>query len=160
MLSWPIAFLVPFTEHTEYWRMGIGVRVEYVKISHLDNDEDDFLMLDDDWLERWYQNSGTVRGHNIFDDEGSAWANRLIWRVTRDTRNAFRFPSRGSILTLELEYVTEALGSYMLSMPKALFSVVLPFRSPTFSAAATKPSTPPILTLVTSSSSSTPKRSF
>ena len=112
MLSWPIAFVVPFTEHKEYWRMGVGVRVEYIKISHLDNDEDDFEMLDDDWLERWYRNSGTVRGHNIFDDKGTAWANRLIWRLTRDTRNAFRFPNRGSILTLQLEYVTEALGSY------------------------------------------------
>ena len=112
MLSWPIAFLVPFTEHTEYWRMGVGVRVEYVKISHVDNDENDFAMLPNDWLERWYQNSGTVRGHNIFDDEDTFWANRLIWRVSRDTRNAFRFPSRGSQITLELEYVTEALGSY------------------------------------------------
>ena len=112
MLSWPISFRVPFTEHQEYWRMGVGVRIEYVKISHLDNDEDDFAMLDDDWLERWYQNSGTVRGHNIFDDKGSAWANRLIWRVSRDTRNAYRFPSRGSLISLQTEYVTEALGSY------------------------------------------------
>ncbi len=112
MLTWPISFIVPFTEHQEFWRMGVGVRVEYIKISHLDNDEDDFEMLDDDWLERWYRNSGTVRGHNIFDDKGSSWANRLIWRLSRDTRNAFRFPSRGSIITLQTEFVTEALGSY------------------------------------------------
>ena len=112
MLSWPIAFRVPFTEHVEYWRMGVGARVEYVRISHVDNDEHDFEKLDEDWLERWYRNSGTVRGHNIFDDEDTFWANRLIWRVSRDTRNSFRFPSRGSIISLQTEYVTEALGSY------------------------------------------------
>lgn len=112
MLSWPISFVVPLTEHREYWRMGVGVRVEYIRISNVENDEDDFAELDQDWLERWYQNSGTVRGHNIFDDEDSFWANRVIWRVSRDTRNAFRFPNRGSNISLEVEYITEALGSY------------------------------------------------
>ena len=112
MLSWPVAFRIPFTEHTEMWRMGVGVRAEYIRINNVENDEKDFERLDDDWLERWYTNSGTVKGHNIFDDEGSFWANRLIWRVTRDRRNAYRFPSRGSIITLQTEYVAEALGSY------------------------------------------------
>ena len=112
MLTWPISFILPLTEHREYWRMGVGTRVEYIRINNIDNDEDDFAQLDDDWLERWYRNSGTVRGHNIFDDKGSFWANRLIWRISRDTRNSFRFPSRGSHIVLQADYVTEAIGSY------------------------------------------------
>ena len=111
-LTWPINFRIPFTEHIEFWRMSLGARFEYIRINNVENDEKDFEALDDDWLERWYTNSGTVRGHNIFDDEDSFWANRVIWRVTRDRRNAFRFPSRGSIITLHTEYITEALGSY------------------------------------------------
>ncbi len=112
MLSWPIKFKIPGTEHTEYWKMGVGVRLEYISITDVDNTRDDLDNIDADWLERWYQNSGVVRDRIIYDDEDSFVVNRLIWRVTRDTRNSFRFPSRGSIVSLQAEYVTTALGSY------------------------------------------------
>ena len=102
---------IPGTEHTEYWKMGAG-QTRLHQHHGRDNTRDDLDNIDADWLERWYQNSGVVRDRIIYDDEDSFVVNRLIWRVTRDTRNSFRFPSRGSIVSLQAEYVTTALGSY------------------------------------------------
>ena len=53
-----------------------------------------------------------VRGHILADEEDSYVANRLLWRVSRDTRNAYLFPTRGSRISLQTEFVTKALGSY------------------------------------------------
>jgi outer membrane protein insertion porin family len=103
MLSWPLAFRVPGTEHIEYWRMGLGFRVENVKISNVDklNDND---LVPSDW--------DFVRDRTIQDEKGDEWANRLILRLSRDTRDAFYFPREGSLVTLQSELVTEAFGSY------------------------------------------------
>ncbi|MGN0878309.1 MAG: outer membrane protein assembly factor BamA [Oligosphaeraceae bacterium] len=106
MLSWPFAFRIPFTDIVERnWRMGAGLRLEHVRISDCDEyDEDDF-----DWDTA---RGDFVRDRVIADEEGSYWANRLIWRVTRDTRDAYRFPTSGTIVEFQTEYVTKALGSY------------------------------------------------
>jgi len=102
MLSWPVTFRVPWTNHTENWRLGIGYRIEYVRISDADEHDESTAMEDGDF----------VKDRCIKDEEDSYWANRLIFRITRDTRNAYRFPTSGSIVSLQSEYVTEALGSY------------------------------------------------
>ena len=102
MLSWPVIFRVPWTNHTENWRLGIGYRVEHIRISDVDEHDESTAMEDGDF----------VKDHCIKDEKGTYWANRLIFRATRDTRDAFRFPTRGSIISLQSEYVTEALGSY------------------------------------------------
>ncbi len=101
-LSWPVAFQIPGTSHTENWRLGVGYRFEYIRISDVDKHNEEKAMEKGDF----------VPDHCIADEEGSEWANRLILRLSRDTRNAFRFPSRGSIVTEQSEYVTTALGSY------------------------------------------------
>ena len=102
MLSWPIAFRVPGTEHIENWRMGIGFRLEHVRVSDVDKHNEYEAMEEGDF----------IRDHILADEEDSYVANRLIWRVTRDTRNAFLFPTRGSKVTFQSEFVTQALGSY------------------------------------------------
>ena len=101
-LSWPIAFRVPGTEHIENWRMGVGFRLEHVRISDVDTHDESTALEEGDF----------VRGHILADEEDSYIANRLIWRITRDTRNAYMFPTRGSRISLQSELVTEALGSY------------------------------------------------
>lgn len=102
MLSWPIAFSLPGTKHVEYWRMGVGLRAEQIRISDVDDDPyDDSMEYSDDAII-----------YNIDEDEGSHWANRLILRMSRDTRDRFRFPTKGSRVLLEGELITAALGSY------------------------------------------------
>ena len=102
MLSWPVAFSLPGSKHIEYWRMGIGLRAEEVRISDVDDDPyDDFMDYSKDAV-----------NYNIEEDEGNHFANRLILRMTRDTRDRFRFPRKGSKVLLESELVTAALGSY------------------------------------------------
>lgn len=103
MLSWPLAFRIPGTEHIESWRMGVGFRIENVDISDVD-DLDDSDLVPDDW--------DYIRNRTIQDEEGDEWANRLIVRLSRDTRDAFYFPRDGSLVTLQSELVTEAFGSY------------------------------------------------
>ena len=106
MLSWPIDIVLPGGYVLERgWQMGVGVRFEHVRISDCDVHSDG----DIDW--------STVRGdfirdRVIADEEGTNWANRLIWRVIRDKRDRYRFPTSGSISEFQAEYVTKALGSY------------------------------------------------
>ncbi|NLF94416.1 MAG: outer membrane protein assembly factor BamA [Oligosphaeraceae bacterium] len=103
MLSWPIAFRLPGVEKVEFWRLGLGIRIEHIRIS----DVDDLRWEDDDEAEHYdYIN------YSLEDEEGGEFANRLILRLTRDTRDQFRFPTRGSRVALESEFVTSALGSY------------------------------------------------
>ena len=102
MLSWPVTFRLPWTSHTENWRLGIGYRIERIRISDADKHDEDSALQKGDF----------VKDRCIKDEEDSYWANRLIFRVTRDTRDAYRFPTRGSLVSLQSEYVTEALGSY------------------------------------------------
>lgn len=106
MLSWPFAFRIPFTGIVERnWRMGAGLRLEHVRISDCD-------VYDED-APGWEDRPGDfVTDRVIADEEGGYWANRLIWRVTRDTRDAYRFPTSGTIVEFQTEYVTQALGSY------------------------------------------------
>ncbi len=110
MLSWPIAFRIPFIpEHVEYWRIGTGLRIENIRISDLD-DEEKFDIHDESDPEDWRYPKGM--NYSMQADEGSEFANRLVLSLTRDTRNHFMFPNRGSRINLNLEYITRALGSY------------------------------------------------
>lgn len=106
MLTWGFAFKVPFTNHIERgWRMGVGIRLEYVDISDCDTYSDtpeDYADIRGDF----------VRDRVIADEEDGYIANRLILQLTRDSRDMFRFPTRGSLLEFRTEYVTSALGSY------------------------------------------------
>ena len=102
MLSWPLAFSLPGTKHVEYWRMGLGLRIEQVRISDVDDDPYDDTMD--------YSRDAIM--YDINDDEGSHFANRFILRLTRDTRDRFSFPTKGSRVTLESELITAVLGSY------------------------------------------------
>lgn len=102
MLSWPLAFAVPGTRHIEYWRMGLGLRIEQVRISNVDD-----APFDD-----YYDYRKDAVNYNINDDKGSHFANRFILRMSRDSRDRFRFPTRGSRISLESELITAALGSY------------------------------------------------
>ena len=53
-LSYPIAFQIPFIpEHTEYWRLGMGVRIEHIRISDLDREEKFNPKDEATWPERW-----------------------------------------------------------------------------------------------------------
>ncbi|MBR0458462.1 MAG: outer membrane protein assembly factor BamA [Victivallales bacterium] len=101
-LSWPVAFRIPGTEHTENWRVGVGYRIEYIRISDVDKHKEESAMEKGDF----------VPDHCIADDEGSEWANRFLLRLSRDTRDSFRFPTRGSQITAQTEFVTTALGAY------------------------------------------------
>lgn len=101
MLSWPIAFRLPGVEQVEFWRLGLGVRIEHIRISDVDDPR-----WDDDDEHYDYIN------YCLEDEEGGEFANRLILRLSRDTRDQFRFPTRGSRISLETEFVTSALGSY------------------------------------------------
>ncbi len=105
MLSWPLSFRVPGTDWHDDWKMGIGIQFENIRISDADTYDDDPADYDD-------VRGDFVRGRVVADEEDSYWANRLIMRLTRDRRNAVMFPTRGSVLTLQGEYVSEALGSY------------------------------------------------
>ena len=102
ILSWPVSFRIPGLDHIENWRMGVGYRIEHVKISDVDTHDPDKAMEKGDF----------VKGHILADEEDSYWANRLIMRFVRDTRNAFNYPTRGSRAVFQAEYVTEALGRY------------------------------------------------
>lgn len=101
MLSWPIAFRLPGVEQVEFWRLGLGLRIEHIRISDVDDPR-----WDDDDEHYDYIN------YCLEDEEGGEFANRLILRLSRDTRDQFRFPTRGSRISLETEFVTSALGSY------------------------------------------------
>ena len=101
MLSWPIAFQLG-ASHVENWRMGVGVRLEQVDISDVDTHSEFDLTDSKDY----------VRDHVLADEEDSYWAGRVILRLTRDTRDTFRFPTRGSLVSFQTELVTAALGSY------------------------------------------------
>jgi outer membrane protein insertion porin family len=75
---------------SKYWRGTVGMRILHVDINDMDEDVSQKLM----------------------DEEGSEWANRFIFRLTRDSRNRYMFASRGSRLSLGAEIITQALGSY------------------------------------------------
>lgn len=110
-LSWPIAFQIPFLpEHKEFWRIGLGLRFEHIRISNLD-DEEKFDPKDEStWPDEWDYPEGKV--YSLQADEGGKFANRIVLSLSRDTRNHTLFPTRGSRIELDTEYVTRALGSY------------------------------------------------
>lgn len=103
MLSWPFAFELPFSNgHVEQWRSGVGFRIESIRISDVDEHDESKAMEKGDF----------VKDHILAEEEDTYIANRLIWRLTRDTRNAYIFPNRGSRIVLQSELVTSAFGSY------------------------------------------------
>lgn len=102
MISWPVAFKLPGTDHVENWSMGVGYRAEYVKIDDVDRHDPEKAMTKGDF----------VRGHILADEEDGYTVSRLVLQLSRDTRNSFFFPSRGSRFDLRGEFITEALGSY------------------------------------------------
>ncbi len=110
-LSWPVAFRLPFLpNHTEYWRMGLGLRLEQIRISNLEDEEKFDPKTDPREPNEWRFPSGM--NYSLEADKGSKFTNRVILSLTRDTRNRYIFPDRGSRLRLDAEYVTKALGSY------------------------------------------------
>lgn len=110
-LAWPVAFQLPFIpEHTEYWRLAMGLRLEHIRISNLDKEEKFDPKDDSTWPDAWDYPEGRL--YALKADEGGEFTNRIILSLSRDTRNHFIFPNRGSRLDLDLEYVTRALGSY------------------------------------------------
>lgn len=101
MLSWPIAFKIgPLDEKN--WRMGVGFRLEQIEISDVEEFDDSDLTDSRDF----------VQDHVLADEEDDYWVGRLILRLSRDTRDSFRFPTRGSLFSFQTELVTSALGSY------------------------------------------------
>ncbi|MCQ2403324.1 MAG: outer membrane protein assembly factor BamA [Lentisphaeria bacterium] len=109
-LGWPVAFQLPFLkDHTEYWRMGVGLRMEGISISHLAKEEK-FDEDDGDYPDNVRFPEG--KNYSIKRDKGSEFTNRLVFNMTRDSRNHFIFPTRGSRVQMNLEYITRALGSY------------------------------------------------
>jgi len=110
MLSLPIAFNLPFSNRREYWRAGAGVRVDHVKISGISSEErryrKDQLGLDDG------KTGDKVLDYRIQEDKGNYWANSFVTKLSRDTRDDFRFPTKGSRFGADAEFITSALGSY------------------------------------------------
>ncbi|MCQ2396804.1 MAG: outer membrane protein assembly factor BamA [Lentisphaeria bacterium] len=109
-LSWPVAFQLPFIpDHTEYWDMSIGLRLEQIAITHIDReerfDEEDGSYPDD---VRFPQGMN----YSIQRDKGDEFTNRLFLSLSRDRRDHFLFPTRGTKLSADAEYITKALGSY------------------------------------------------
>ena len=103
MLSWPIALSIPGTDFVDdKWSMGVGLKVESIKISDVDKHNPETAMTKGDF----------VRGHILAEEEDSYVANRLVLRISRDSRNAFHFPTRGTLFNTTAELVTEAIGSY------------------------------------------------
>ncbi|MBQ7649668.1 MAG: outer membrane protein assembly factor BamA [Victivallales bacterium] len=103
MLSWPLEFSIPGTDFVDdKWSIGLGFRVESVRISDVDEHDPESAMTKGDF----------VKGHVLADEEDTYTANRLILKLTRDSRNAFLFPTRGTLFSVTGEMVTEALGSY------------------------------------------------
>ena len=103
MLSWPIALSIPGTDFVDdKWSMGVGFRVESIRIDDVDTHDPDSAMTKGDF----------VRGHVLADEEDTYTANRLILKLTRDSRNTFMFPTRGTLFSVTGEMVTEAFGSY------------------------------------------------
>ena len=102
MLSWPFAFQIPFTNAIENWRIGIGYRVEQIKISHVTSHD----------LGTEIYSRGYIPSTILTDNKGKEFVPRLYFRLVRDTRDAFIFPTRGSRIVFQTELVTEALGGY------------------------------------------------
>ncbi|MBO4345865.1 MAG: outer membrane protein assembly factor BamA [Victivallales bacterium] len=103
MLSWPIALGIPGTDFVDdKWSMGLGFRVESIRISDVDKHNPESAMTTGDF----------VKGHILAEEEDTYMANRLIMRISRDSRNAFQFPTRGTLFSTTAELVTEAIGSY------------------------------------------------
>ncbi|MBQ4481546.1 MAG: outer membrane protein assembly factor BamA [Victivallales bacterium] len=110
-LSWPIAFQLPFIpEHKEFWRIGLGLRFEHIRVSDLDDEEKFDAKDESTWPSEWDYPEGRV--YALQADEGGEFANRIVLALSRDTRNHTLFPTRGSRIDLDVEYVTKALGSY------------------------------------------------
>ena len=102
MLSWPFAFRIPFTNFIENWRVGIGYRVEQIKISDVTKHKCGTEIY----------SHGYVPDEILLDNKGHEFVPRLYFRLARDTRDTFIFPTRGSRIVFQTELVTEALGGY------------------------------------------------
>lgn len=112
MLSWPVAFKIPFfPDHVEYWKMGVGLRAEQIRISSLEDEEKEYYRnLHDGQPHDYRYPKGEP--YSLVEEKGSHFTNRLILQMTRDTRNSFMFPTSGTRITLDGEYVSKLLGSY------------------------------------------------
>lgn len=73
-----------------FWRQSVGLKIEDYKLTDFDTDV----------------------SAELLDEEGSYMANRLVYRLTRDTRNSSRNPEKGTLFNFGTEVVTQALGSY------------------------------------------------
>ena len=73
-----------------FWRQSVGVRVQRIELSDFD----------------------LGVSPELLSEQGSYTANSITLGLSRDTRNRFVNPSRGSRLSLSTELIPEALGSY------------------------------------------------
>jgi len=105
LLTWPV--VLPFlpSRFEKNWRMSTGVRLEHVRISDADEYDDSHFNWDD-------APKDCVKDRVVADSEGGYWANRLLWRMNRDTRDRYFFATEGSLFNIGAELVTSALGSY------------------------------------------------
>lgn len=104
VLTMPISFDIPGTSHTEYWQLGLGIRIDRVDISHIEKEEKS--------LDPMLATGDELQDYRIGQDKGGYWANYFLARLSRTTLDNYRFPNRGSRFTLESEFITAALGSY------------------------------------------------
>jgi len=74
----------------KFWRQSAGAQVRQIKLVDFDDDV----------------------SQELKDEEGRYEANSLTFGVSRDSRNHFLYPTRGSRLSLDTELRTEAIGSY------------------------------------------------
>ncbi len=81
-----------------FWRHSYGVLFDRVKLDDFDRSPH---YPDSDELDR-----------TLASEEGSYWANRLTYGITRDTRDNVMFPRRGTRFSANSEWVTPLLGSY------------------------------------------------
>lgn len=87
---------VAFTkELRKFWRHSLGYRLEQVTIDSMD----DGVGNDPD-------------GHPLTDQEGDYTVSALVYRITRNTTNSPRYPTRGSRATFSTEVGPSFLGSY------------------------------------------------
>ena len=81
-----------------FWRQSYGVLFDHVKLDDFDSPPH-------------YPGTHTD-DTTLMDEEGTYWGNRLTYGLTRDTRDNFMFPRKGSRLSMNSEFVTSLLGSY------------------------------------------------
>jgi outer membrane protein insertion porin family len=74
------------------WRQSLGLQIEHVELDDFDDD--------------------IPNDSELWDEKGKYWSNGITYTMTRDTRDRYLNPSRGSKLTISADLLPELLGSY------------------------------------------------